>query len=90
MDGLANTKGEPHTPTDTSAESWWTNVLLIFIFVSLLTSTACWYAPSYMYSTPRPRDPPTTAAKAAPTGDPAEKSERPLLAIDQQRVERAA
>lgn len=78
-----NTKGEPHTPHDTSTESWWTNVILIFIFVSLFTSTACWYTPSYMYGARNGNAP---ANKATPTGDPAEKSERPLLALHSERV----
>ena len=73
-----NTKGEPHTPHDTSTESWWTNVILIFIFVSLVTSTTCWYAPSYMYGR---RKETTYSDKPAPVAASADKSERPLLAI---------
>ena len=46
----ANAKVEPHTPNDTSTETSWTNFILLFIFVTLLTSPACWYVPRYYYS----------------------------------------
>lgn len=73
-----NTRGEPHTPDDASTESWWTNVILIFIFVSLLTSTVCWYAPPYMYGR---REENSYSDKPVPTSESAAKSERPLLAL---------
>jgi len=46
----ADAKVEPHTPNDTSTETSWTNFILLFIFVTLLTSPACWYVPRYYYS----------------------------------------
>ena len=88
--GYASAQGEKHTPTDTSTESWWTNFILIFIFISLLTTPACWYVPQYMYGPRRTTVPPVvqgTPVSAAPTAETAETAERDLRPLLAFRVE---
>jgi hypothetical protein len=45
---LHKAKGEPHSPTETSTETWWTNFFLLAFFLVLLTTPTCYYGPSYM------------------------------------------
>ena len=82
--GVSGANGERHTPTDTSAESYWTNIVLIFVVVSLLTTPACWYVPRYWSraTSTAAGSPGATQGRAAPTAAPARGAgARPLLAL---------
>ena len=72
-------KAERHTPADTSNEAFWTNFIIILVFVTLLSTPACYYAPQYM------RRPRTYASVTTPV---AEIVDFPLLALpmDGERV----
>lgn len=75
----ADAKGEPHTPRETSTESWLTNVVLIAVFLSFCSSTACWYVPSYGWTASREQ--PAASRETASATSSAENSDLPLLAL---------
>ena len=84
--GALEANGERHTPTDTSTETLWTNIIFIVIFVSLLATPVCWYIPQSWPASRGAVSPavPVALAPTAPTATPAQKATadaRPLLAL---------
>lgn len=42
-------KAERHSPAHTHTSTFWTNFLLLFAFVTLLTTPTCFYVPQFLY-----------------------------------------
>ena len=80
---LSNAKGVPHTPEDTSGETWWTTFILLFGFLLIFSMPVFVYVPRYMWRPERQTQPKVVQGTPVATTVAVTETcqQRPLLAF---------